>query len=109
MTSFSRKRRQRPLLDLLRQGQRAQEVGEVVGKGVELEPHGVVAEGVAGQPRPAQRILALADPLLGGAAAVVELADPLGRPLQVGDDEADARIELALVPLDLMWTAQEWP
>ena len=74
LTSFSRKRGQRPLLDLLRQRQRAQEVGEVVGKGVELEPHGVVAEGVAGQPRPAQRVLALADPLLGGAAAVVELS-----------------------------------
>ena len=40
-------RGQRPLLDLLRQGQRAQEVGEVVGQGVELEPHGVVAEGMA--------------------------------------------------------------
>ena len=34
-------------------------------------------------------------------AAVVELADPLGGPRQVGDDEADARIQLALVPLDL--------
>ena len=51
--------RERPLLNLLRQGQRAQEVGEVVGQGVELEPHGVVAEGVAGQSRPTQRILAL--------------------------------------------------
>src|SRR3954453_19912204 len=40
--------RERPLLKLPRQGQRAQEVGEVVGQGVELEPHGVVAEGVAG-------------------------------------------------------------
>src|SRR5262245_6105513 len=56
---------------------------------------------MAGQPRPAQRQLAFLDVLLGGAAPVVELADPLGRPRQVGDDEADARIELALVPLDL--------
>src|SRR5947209_19678414 len=30
-----------------------------------------------------------------------ELADPLGRPSQVGDDEADPGIQLALVPLDL--------
>jgi hypothetical protein len=76
---------------------------------MELQPHRVVAEGMAGQPRPAQRQLALFDVLLGGATAVVELADPFGRPLQVGDDEADARVELALVPLDLMWTAREWP
>jgi hypothetical protein len=47
------------MLDLLRQGQGAQEVGEVVGQGVELEPHGVVPKGVAGQPRPAERVLAL--------------------------------------------------
>jgi hypothetical protein len=41
-------RRQRPMLDLFRQGQRAHEVGQVVGQGVELEPHGVVAERMAG-------------------------------------------------------------
>ena len=35
-------RRERPMLDLLRQRQGAQEVGEVVGEGVELEPHRVV-------------------------------------------------------------------
>jgi hypothetical protein len=46
-------RRQRPLLDLVGQDQRAQEVGEVVGQGVELEAHRIVAEGMAGQPRPA--------------------------------------------------------
>ena len=48
-----------------------------------------------------QCVLALPDPLLRSAAAVVELTDPLGRPLQVGDDEPDARIQLTLVPLDL--------
>ena len=41
-------RGQRPMLDPLRQGQRAQEVGEVVGERVKLEPHRVVPEGVAG-------------------------------------------------------------
>jgi hypothetical protein len=50
--------RQRPMLDLLGQGQRAQEVGEIVGERVQLEAYRVVAEGVAGQPRPADRILA---------------------------------------------------
>ena len=35
------------------------------------------------------------------AALVVEGDDPLGRARQVGDDEADARIKLARMPLDL--------
>src|ERR1700704_1511530 len=38
--------------------------------------------------------------LLRRAALVVECDDPLGRARQVGDDEADARIKLARVPLD---------
>ena len=41
------------------------------------------------------------DVLLAGAAVVVEGNDALGRPRQVGDDDADARIKLAGVPLDL--------
>src|SRR4029077_21171005 len=47
------------------------------------------------------RALAFFDVLLAGAAVVVEGNDALGRPRQVGDDEADARIKLAGVPLDL--------
>src|SRR6266513_586361 len=39
--------------------------------------------------------------LLAGAALVVEGDDALGRPRQVGDDEADARVKLARMPLDL--------
>jgi hypothetical protein len=56
---------------------------------------------MAGQPRPAERVFALPDPLLGGAAAVVELDHPLVGSGQVGHDEADPGIEFALVPLDL--------
>src|SRR5665811_1376710 len=41
------------------------------------------------------------DPLLARPALVVEGDDPLGRSRQIGDDEADARIKLARVPLDL--------
>ncbi len=44
----SPQRGQRPLLDLLGQGQRPQEVGHVVGQHVQLETHLVVAEAVAG-------------------------------------------------------------
>jgi hypothetical protein len=94
-------RRQRPLGHLIRQRQRAQEVGQVVGQRKQLQAHRVVPEGAAGQPGPAQGQLALPDPLLRCAAPVVELADPFRRPLQVGHDEADPRIELAPVPLDL--------
>jgi hypothetical protein len=44
--------------------------------------------------------LAFLDPLLACAALVVEGDDPLGQARQIGDDEADARIELSRVPLD---------
>ena len=69
--------------------------------GADLEAYGVVPERVAGQPRAAERILALLDVLFGGAAAVVELDHPLVGSDQVGHDKADPRVELALVPLDL--------
>ena len=52
-------RGQRPMLDPLRQGQCAQEVGEVVGERVQLEAYSVVPDGMTGQPRPAERVLAL--------------------------------------------------
>jgi hypothetical protein len=39
-------RRQRSMLDLLRQGEGAHEVGEVVGQRVELEAHRVMPEGI---------------------------------------------------------------
>jgi hypothetical protein len=55
-----------------------------------------VPEGVAGEPRPADRILPLLDVLLGGAAAVVQLDRALVGSGQVGHYEADARIKLAL-------------
>jgi hypothetical protein len=103
------RRGQWPLRHLVRQGERAQEVGQIVGERELLEPHRVVAVGAAGQACPTQRVLALLNLLLRRTAAVVELADPPGRPLQVGDEEANTGIQFALVPLDLMWTAREWP
>ena len=68
---------------------------------MKLEPHGVGGERAARQPRPLDRSVALFDPLLACAALVVEGDDPLGRARQVGDDEADERIKLARMPLDL--------
>src|SRR6516225_9672539 len=61
----------------------------------ELEGEGIGGEGAAGQPWPFDRLLALFDPLLCRAALVVEGDEALGWPRQVGDDKADARVELA--------------
>src|SRR3546814_142701 len=66
----------------------------------ELEAHGVVPEGPVGQARPAERVLAFFDPLFRGTTAVLELDHAPGRPAQVGDDEADAGIQLTLLPLE---------
>src|SRR5260370_29340214 len=52
---------------------------------------GLVADGEA----------ALLDVLLAGAAVAIERDDALGRPRQVGNDEADTRAKLARVPFDL--------
>jgi hypothetical protein len=68
---------------------------------VELEAHRVGGEGPARQPRPLDRTLALLDPLLRYAALVVEGDNALGRTRQAGDDKADARVQLARMPLDL--------
>ncbi len=57
-------RRQRPVFDLIGQGQRPQEVGHVVSQHVWLETNLVVPEAVAGQPRPVDGVLALLDVLL---------------------------------------------
>ncbi len=89
-----------PIIDPLGQGQCTHEVGEIIGQRMELKPHGVVPEGSARQPGPADRVLSLFDPLLGSAATVVELHHPVIRARQVGDDKADTRIEFAAMPFD---------
>src|SRR6476620_1921669 len=71
--------RQRPVLDRLRRRQRAQEIAEVVGERMKLEPHRVSVERSARQSRPLDRAFALLDPLLARPALVVESNDALGR------------------------------
>src|SRR5262249_41468845 len=93
--------RQRPVLDRLRRRQRAQEIAEIVGERMKLEPHRVGGKRSARQPRPLDRPFALFDPLLARPALVVEGNDALGRAGHVGDDEPDARIEFARMPFDL--------
>ena len=68
---------------------------------MKLEPDLVVAELLARQARPPNRVLALLDVLLGGAALIVECDDPFSGTAQVGDNEADARIQFARMPFDL--------
>src|SRR5215813_13417537 len=93
--------RQRPVLDRLRRRQRAQEIAEVVGERMKLEPHRVGGERSARQSRPRDRAFALLDPLLARPALVVESNDALGRAAHVRHDEADAGIEFSGMPLDL--------
>ncbi len=88
-------RGERPVLDLLGQRQGAQEVGEVVGQRVQLQPHSVGGEPHAGQPRPGNRGLAFLDVQIHRAALVVEGVHPLGRAAHVGHDEPYTRVGLA--------------
>jgi pimeloyl-ACP methyl ester carboxylesterase len=67
---------------------------------MKLEPHGVGRERPAQQPYH-DRALAFVDPLFARPALIIEGDDPVGRARQVGDDEADARIKFAGMPLDL--------
>lgn len=71
-------RRQRPLLDDIGQRERPHEATKVVGQGMKLEPDLVVAELLARQARPANRVLAFLDVLPGGTALIVERDHALG-------------------------------
>src|SRR5262249_44774881 len=92
---------QRPVPDGDRQHQPTQQVAEVVGDDAEQQPHLVGPAGVAGEPGPVGRGLALLDPLLGRSALVVEADDGSVPPGQGGDDEADPREQLTEMMLDL--------
>src|SRR5262249_52354202 len=70
--------RQRSILDRLRRRQRAQEIAEVIGERMKLEPHRVGGERSARQSRPLDRAFALLDPLLARPALVVESNDARG-------------------------------
>ena len=65
---------------------------------MQLEADFVAPELGSGKPRPADRGLALFDPLLRCAPLIVERDDPFGGPRHIGNDEADARIKLTRMP-----------
>ena len=89
------------MLHRLGQGERAQDVAEIVGQCMKLKPDGIVAEPSAREARPLDGVLALLDVLLSRAAPIVEGHHPLGRPAEIGDDEPDTGKQLAGVPFDL--------
>ena len=89
------------MFDLIGQGQRSQEVAQAVCQGVRLKPHLFVPEGVTGKSRPVDGVLTFLHMLLPGAALIVEGDDTRGPARQVGDDEADPRIQLARMPFGL--------
>ncbi len=66
------------MLDLLRQRQGAQEVAEIIGQRMELEPDLVVAETVARYACPVDGVFAFLDPLLGCAPSIVKFDSPIG-------------------------------
>ena len=89
------------MLHRLGQGERAQEVAEIVGQCMKLKPDGIVAEPSTREARPLDGVLALLDVLLSRATPIVEGHHPLGRPAEIGDDEPDTGKQLAGVPLHL--------
>ena len=91
---------QRPVRDRLGRRQRAQEIAEIVGERMKLEPNNIGSERFARQPRLLDRVLAFLDPRLARAALIVEGDNMLGRPGQVGDDESDAGVKFAGITAD---------
>lgn len=69
----------RPVLDLIGQRQRPEEVANVVCQHVQPETYLVFPETMAGQPRPVDGVVPFLEVLLGGAALIVEGDDALGR------------------------------
>ena len=71
------KRSRGPMLDLLRQRQRAQEVAEIVSECMRLQANRIAAKAVARQTCPVDRVLALFDVLLCRATTVINPHFPI--------------------------------
>jgi hypothetical protein len=65
---------QRPVGYRLGQLDAAQEGGQVVGQCVQLQPHLIVAEPPARQPRPVEGVFPFLDMLLGSAPLIIEFS-----------------------------------
>jgi len=80
------------MVDLLRQCEPTQEVGQVVGHGNQLQSRLIVFECASGELRPLDGVLPFLNPRIGDPATVVELHKVLRVFGQVGHDEPDARV-----------------
>ncbi len=92
---------QGPPLDLFRKINRLKEHPEVIGQGMKLQPHLIVAKVLARQPRPIDRMLAFFYMLRSRAALIVELQHFFGGKWQVGHHKPDARKQVSRMPFDL--------
>ena len=68
--------------------QAPEEIAQIISQDEQREPYLVSHELVTRQPRPVQDVLALFDPLLGSASAIVEVHHALRARRHVGYDEA---------------------
>ena len=93
--------RQRPMFHAPRKGQSTKKIAQVVSQGEHLKPDLVVMEITAGEPRPFDRLLSLANSLFGRTSLIVKVNDPFGRPGEVSHNEAYARKQFLPMPLDL--------
>lgn len=92
---------ERPIGDVFGQISMAKEAAEIVCQRMKLKPDLVVAEPLAGEQRPVDRVFTFLDVLLSCATLIVEADDPLRLHRQVGDDKAHAGEQVAGVPFHL--------
>jgi hypothetical protein len=92
---------QRSILDRSGRRQGAQEGAEIISECVLSEPHRVSGKHPTRQRCPPDRAFTFLDPPLARPTLDVEGNDALGGAALVRHDEADARIEFSVMPLDL--------
>jgi hypothetical protein len=76
LDQFHEKTAERPTFNFCRQHKASHEVAQIVPHNKQPQPHLIGNKTLARQPRPVQGVLALLDPLLGRATAVVEMHHP---------------------------------
>lgn len=63
------------MADLIRQDQRAEEIGKVVGQEMQLQPHGIGGEAAAGQAGPDDRVQQITNDLASISFLISEIKD----------------------------------
>ena len=110
LDQFHKKTAERPAFDFCGQGKASQKVAQIVRQNKQPQPHLIGDKMLARQPRPVQGVLALLDPLLSRASAVLKMHHSFGSGTHVGHHKTDPRKQLTLMPLQLgNHTAQKYP